>query len=175
MKSRLFVICMVIVSLLMVSCSQSTTKTSKMTVEKIQAIETELFDEGYELNLVTAERVIEAYRAYVKENPTDTLAPYYLFKAIDVSSGTVNSKRTLVLIDELVAQYSDYEKTPLALFMKGFIYETQVVNLFEAQKAYTEFINKYPNDPLAVDAAVLINNLGKSPEDLIKEFEQMNE
>lgn len=175
MKSRLFVICMVIISLLIVSCSQNTTKTSKMTVEKIQAIETELFDEGDVLNLVEAERAIEAYRTYVKENPTDTLAPYYLFKAIDVSSGTLNSKRTLAMIDEFVVQYPGYEKAPLALFMKGFIYETQVENLFEAQKAYTEFINKYPNDPLVGDAVAMINNLGKSPEELIREFEKMNE
>jgi outer membrane protein assembly factor BamD (BamD/ComL family) len=146
-----------------------------MTVEKIQTIEKTLFDEGNVLNLVEAERAIEAYRAYVKENHADTLAPYYLFKAIDVSSGTTNPERTLTMIDELIAQYPNYEKAPLALFMKGFIYETQVENLFEAQKSYEEFIKKYPNDPLVGDAIVMINNLGKSPEELIREFEKMNE
>jgi TolA-binding protein len=38
--------------------------------------------------------------------------------------------------------------------------------------AYEAFLKKYPNDDFADDAQFLLKNLGKSPEEIIKGFEQ---
>ena len=56
--------------------------------------------------------------------------------------------------------------------MKGYVYENEIGDLNAAKKIYEDFIAKYPDDEFADDAAVSIKNLGKSPEELIKEFEE---
>jgi outer membrane protein assembly factor BamD (BamD/ComL family) len=42
----------------------------------------------------------------------------------------------------------------------------------EARNHYERFVRDYPNHPLAADVNVLIAQLGMSPEDLVRQFEQ---
>lgn len=57
--------------------------------------------------------------------------------------------------------------------MIGFVYENDLNDLENAKQTYEAFLQKYPNDPdFADDAQMALKNLGKSPEELIKEFEQ---
>ena len=68
--------------------------------------------------------------------------------------------------------YPDFDKTPQCLFLKGYIYENNLGDLDMAKSLYEEFLQKYPDDDFADDAEVSIKNLGKTPEQLIKEFEE---
>lgn len=44
-----------------------------------------------------------------------------------------------------------------------------------ARKLYTEVVEKYPNERIALDAKLCIQHLGKSDEELIREFEKKSE
>ena len=60
------------------------------------------------------------------------------------------------------------------MFLQGFIYETQLNDTSKARVIYEQVIQKYPNTQFAIDSKASIDNLGKTPEQLIKEFEAKN-
>ena len=55
----------------------------------------------------------------------------------------------------------------------GFVNDDQLKNLVEAQKYYHQFIAEFPEHNLIDDATFSLQNLGKSDEDIIREFEAM--
>jgi TolA-binding protein len=66
-----------------------------------------------------------------------------------------------------------HKKAPTALFMIGFVQENDLGDISKAKTTYESFLQKYPNDPdFADDAQNAIKMLGKSPDDIIKEFEK---
>ena len=52
--------------------------------------------------------------------------------------------------------------------------ETQLNDTSKARVIYEQVIQKYPNTQFAIDSKASIDNLGKTPEQLIKEFEAKN-
>ncbi len=85
---------------------------------------------------------------------------------------TNHSQEAINLYQRIINDYPEFRKAPECLFLKGYIYENYLNELDQAKVIYTEFIIKYPNNDFADDAQISIDNLGKSPEELIKEFEE---
>jgi outer membrane protein assembly factor BamD (BamD/ComL family) len=75
-------------------------------------------------------------------------------------------------IDKFQKQYSDNAKLPTAIFLKGYIYENILKNTSKARIAYVEFITRFPKHQLVNDAKACIKNLGKTDDEIIKEFEE---
>ena len=145
--------------------------------EKIQSniknLEETLFsDENKMVDRDKASELIDAYIEYADEFPDDKQASDYLFKAGDMAMNLNMPHKAIEVFDRILQNYPDFEKTPQCLFLKGYVYENNLNNLEEARKIYTEFLEKFPDDEFADDAEVSIKNLGKSPEELIKEFEE---
>ncbi|MCD6112116.1 MAG: tetratricopeptide repeat protein [Bacteroidales bacterium] len=115
--------------------------------------------------------LIKMYSDYVDDYPDDSLSPDFLFKAADYLMYANKPAQSLKFFDKIMKDYPDYSKAPQCLFLKGYIYENFYKDLNKAKEIYISFINKYPDNDFADDAQASLNNLGKSPEDLIKEFE----
>lgn len=141
---------------------------------KINDTEGLLFDEIGQFNKVIAEQLVQLYIKRIDSLPKDSLTSDYLFKAADVSVNLGNSARTLVLLNRFSREYPKHEQAPISLFLKAFVYETQMNDTSQARLAYEEFLYRYPESDFAKDAHSAIDNLGKSPEDLIREFELKN-
>jgi TolA-binding protein len=117
-------------------------------------------------------KLIEMYREYCDTYSSDTTGSEYLYKAADLANGLNESALAIKLYQNFHNKYPGHEKAPVAFFLQGFIYENQLSNLGEAKTVYEEFLKKYPDHPLAKDVQFSIDNLGKSPEELIRQFEQ---
>jgi len=138
---------------------------------QIQRLEKKLFDEkDGVINKKEAANMIHLYLAYVKEDPNSDKAPAYLFKAADVSINTFHSDQTIKLFNQLLHDYPNYKKAPQALFLKAFTFENYLNQTDSARANYELFLKKYPNHDFANDAQVSLNNLGKTPEEIIKAF-----
>ena len=79
-----------------------------------------------------------------------------------------------MLYDEILDDYPDFEKAPTVLFLKAFVYDDQLQDYTNAKKYYELFLEKYPNNEFTDDAEISLKNLGKTPEELIEEFQKNN-
>ena len=82
-------------------------------------------------------------------------------------------RKALELYQKVANGLPQHPKAPTALFMSGFVYENDLNDLNNAKAVYESFLQKYPNDPdFTDDAQNALKMLGKSPEEIIKQFEQ---
>lgn len=115
--------------------------------------------------------MIKMYLSYVAAYPADTNSPDYLFRAADLSAKTNDIHSAIQLYEKLVQEYPENKHTPLAIFLQGFIYENQASDPMKAKPYYEKFLAAYPDHAMAADVAFSLENLGKSPEELIRQFE----
>ena len=139
--------------------------------KRIEKLEKQAFATEKAIDPVVASDLVSAYCDFADANPDDAMAPEYLFKAVDVSMNLNEPQRTIYIIDKLVKEYPDYPRTQAALFIKAFIFETRYNNLDMAKKIYEQYLEMYPNGDFADDCKASIENLGLTPEELVKKFE----
>ena len=155
--------------LTMISCGPSREKT----VKQIQTLEKSLFSpEAVSFNKEKADSLLLLYEVFVKDNPKDSLAPVFLFKAASIAMNSGDGTRALKFFDQYLQDYPDKPKASLCLFFKAFVYENTMQDLDKARETYLLFIEKYPSDEFAKDAKLALVNLGKSPDMLIRELEE---
>jgi tetratricopeptide (TPR) repeat protein len=144
---------------------------------KIKDLEKTIGSENFALDekgMQTAGELIQAYTGYAESHKDSPEAPEYLYRAADLSLNMNKSKESLELYNRIIYQYPDYQKVPECLFLVGYIYENYFQEYGKAKEIYESFLKKYPTHDFADDAAVSIENMGKSPEELIRSFEEKN-
>ncbi len=114
--------------------------------------------------------VIHQYLAYADKFQDDSMSAEYLFRAADLTNGIHQPEKAIELYQR-IQRYPTYSKTSIALFLQGFISETELNDIPKAKEYYEKFLEQYPDHKLANDVRVSLANLGKSPGELIKEFE----
>jgi EpsD family peptidyl-prolyl cis-trans isomerase len=62
----------------------------------------------------------------------------------------------------IVNKYPDHKYAPQALFMIGFVYAEEVMDLVQARRTFDELIKKYPDTEVAESAKWMIENLNKA-------------
>ena len=166
MKRILFVLFLAIA---MMSCNNQEKERAN-----ILELEKNMVDGNGVLNAASADKLIEAYMNYAKKFPNDEMSPDFLFKAVDISVAynALNPQKTIDITNVLIDNYPDFEMTPMAMFIKGFVYENQMNNYEKALDTYHQFLDKYPNNPMAADVQSTIKNIGIPLDELIKTFEQ---
>ncbi len=144
-------------------------------MEKIKTLESTVFKDPSGMNKEQAAELVKLYDAYASNWPKDSAAPTALYKAAEMSINLSKGNEAIVYFDRVIKEYPDYSRVPEAYFLKGFVYEVTLMNLGKAREAYAEFIQRYPNHELTDDAQASMNNLGKSPEQVILEAEKKAE
>jgi outer membrane protein assembly factor BamD (BamD/ComL family) len=141
-------------------------------LQTISSLEKRLF--GDSLNPpkpAVIDSLLTEYGGFAQTYAQDSLAPIFLFKAGELCISTNQGQKALGYFDQVYRLFPNHEKASYALFMKGFIYDGPLQDTAKARQFYTEFIQKYPQHPLSADALFSIRNLGKTDEELIREFE----
>ena len=164
-----FIVCFVLVFVLVfVGCN------SNDPAKRIEKLEKQAFSTEGAINPEVASDLVSAYCDFADANPDDVMVPEYLFKAVDVSMNINEPQRTISIIDRMLTEYPDYQNTERALFVKAFIFETRYNNLDMAKKLYEQYLAMYPDGEFAEDCKASIENLGLTPEELVKKFEEQN-
>jgi outer membrane protein assembly factor BamD (BamD/ComL family) len=161
---------------LLISCQGPGQKASIQALnDSIASLEKEIFDPANEkLDKIKAVELISLYLKAAHEDPDSEKAPEYLFKAADISINVQSAIKTISIYDEILDQYPDYKKAPTVMFLKAFVYDDQLHDYVSAEKNYKLFLEKYPDSEFADDAEISLKNLGKTPEELIEEFQKNN-
>ncbi|HNS16448.1 MAG TPA: tetratricopeptide repeat protein [Bacteroidales bacterium] len=149
------------------ACSQK----NKMD-KQITALENEIFsDQEQSVNMEKTAQLVDAYVAFADSYPSDTEAPEHLFNAGNVAMNLLDPEKAITLFDRIMKSYPEFEKIPHCLFLKAFIYENQLNQLGSAEMLYREFLQKYPDHEFTDDAEMSLKNLGKTPEELLEQFQ----
>jgi TolA-binding protein len=170
MKIARFLILLTVLTIILIQCKPDPKA-------KITALEAKIADENFKMDengMQTANELVAAYIDYAENFKKSAEAPDYLFKAADISLNINKSREALDLYNRIIYQYPDFKKVPECLFLVAYIYENYEQNFGKAKEVYEMFIAKYPNHDFADDAAISIQNMGKSPEELIRMFEEKN-
>jgi tetratricopeptide (TPR) repeat protein len=161
-----------IISIILIVTAFASCKSEKEKLsDRISKGESEMLnDSSQTVNRKKAQEMIHLYTEYAEKFKEDTLAAEYLFRAGDISNGIGQYKEAIEFYKKC-SEINTYNKQPVAFFLQGFIYETQLNDMQNAKRIYEEFLQKYPNHKLAGDVNFSLANLGKSPEELVKMFE----
>ncbi len=140
----------------------------------IDVKEKELMENAKKGNIDTAavNSLLNDYEVYADNYPDDTTGAAYLFKAADFYRYQRKPLRSIELYKKIYDQYTTVARRPYALFLQGFIFENEAGNTHAAKVLYEKFLKEYPTHPIARDVQATLANLGKSPEQLIQEFEE---
>ncbi len=145
---------------------------NKLLVE-IQQIEKKIYaDTVMDLDVGAANNAILLYSRFATQNPDDTASAEYLFRAAEICKSLGKGRLSLTYYEKIENDYPDFPKVAVCIFMQGFVNENLLLDIEKAKYHYERFIEKYPNHALAKDTKVMIQNLGKSPEELIKSFQE---
>jgi len=161
------------ISMILFSCKPSKEELQR----QVTKAEDELFGgdkSQFSIDTAKAAIAIAAYEKYAEAFKDDTLSSEYLFRAADIQRSLRRFDKSLALYDRIIAEFPNSTRAPYSLFLKGFIYENDTQELDKARDMYHQFLATYPNHALTNDVQFSLNNMGKTPEELIKQFEQMN-
>ncbi len=163
MKKYLF---LVLIPLLIISCS----KTSDQ----------EYFDQAKKLleEKKTTEAV-KSLEALVNEYPDSEIAPAALVQLAQIYQNQLDKnikpaesfEKAEKYFMQVYEKYPDSEEAPKALFMSGFILANDLQNYDKATTSYNLFLEKYPSHPLAASAKEELDNMGLTPEEILKRTE----
>lgn len=150
-----------------ISCSSQRDKD----IKAITSLEKQLENEGAKPDPAKLTQLLDSYIAFVDHNSADTMAADYLYKAVNLCIGVNNGARAMQLIDRTLNEFPKSSYTPETVFLKAYVYENLLSDYGQASKVYNDFIRKYPSHDLTDDAEAALKYLGKSPEELVREFE----
>lgn len=123
------------------------------------------------INQNSSHAYADACDMFAKTFPDANQSPDLLFKAAEVVKSLKDFPRSIAMYDKIINKYPNYEKASTSLFLKGFIIENNMKNDDKALEIYNEFLTKFPDHDLADDVQFLIENLGKTDEEILEMIE----
>ncbi len=125
-----------------------------------------------QINRELARELVDKSVIFSEAFPEDELTPAYLFRAGNVAVGIGSFKEAVGYFEIIHQKYNSYDRAPDALFMEGFTYENHLNDKENAKRCYNDFLEKFPDDQLADQVRVVIENIDKTPEELVKSFQK---
>lgn len=157
---------LIILSIAIISCSKTSDQDYYDQSEKL-----------IEENKIT--EAVQSLESLLKEYPETKLAPKALTQLATLYQNQMvpniiqkkSFNKSLELFKKVYEQFPKSEEAPKALFMSGFILANELMKYDEATTSYNLFLEKYPSHPLAVSAKEELDNMGLTPEEILKRTE----
>lgn len=158
------------------TATKAVSKKDKASIAKeIAAAQGALYEsEPYNFDATKAQNLVNAYEQFYTNFPDDPKTPEYLFSSGELFRSLKKYQKEIDAYQTIIDKHPNYEKTPQSLFLLGFCYENNLGNMKKAENSYKDFLSKYPKHEMAKAAEFSLNNLGRDPADIIKDFEEKN-
>lgn len=178
-------------SIILISCRSSTSEVKQDAVKKDTVViavdkcitrlnEAKRLDhillKATVVNNEIAEQAINAFYDYASNCKTDTLAPVFLVKAGQVAQSIRKFTQAQDFFTKCIDEFPKFKSRGAAMFLLAQLYDDPTIlnNESEARTIYHQIIREYPTSSYASDAKACIQNIGKSDEELVKEFLKKN-
>lgn len=132
-----------------------------------------IFDSGSGmLNPVKGTHYFQSIENLAVLSPNYPGMPDLLLKAAETARTMRSFNKTLELYARVMDKYPDFEKIPQVKFLEAFTLDNDLKQYDLAKIKYEAFLANYPEHEFADDTKFLLDNLGKTDEDIIKNFEK---
>jgi len=115
------------------------------------------------------QKIIDEYSS--SDNAAESLfavaAMYHMYQIPNLSQEE-SLKKAVTYYEKLYQDFPKNEKAAKSLFMAAFIKANELNQIEGARTDYKTFIEKYPNHELATQARIELDNLGKTPEEILQ-------
>jgi TolA-binding protein len=154
---------LVIAAIVLIGCSKKTDKDYLISAE-----------ENLKNNKI--QEAIADLEVFLKEESSSEKAPEALTKLASIYQNKMlknlpekeSVNKAVIIYRQVFDKYPNSTQAPTALFMSAFILANELQKYHPAEAAYNLFLQKYPNHELAGSAREELNNLGLSPEEILK-------
>lgn len=123
------------------------------------------------LNVQASKDFAKLARQLSDKFPEDTMAAMPFYRSAEIVRAMNDPKRAAAIYRDVYARYPNFSKAPEALFMLAFTYDEDLKDLESARATYNDFIKSHPKHSFADDAEMLLQNLGKSDEEILRALE----
>ncbi len=129
-----------------------------------------------DLNPDVGNKAIKAFADFAFYCKNDTLAPVFLLKAGQIAASINNLPQAQVCFEKCYKDFPDFKNRGAAMFLLAQLYDevTQLNDEEQARELYGNIINSFPNTEWAKNADAARALIGKTDEQIIKEFEAKN-
>lgn len=139
--------------------------------DRIDGLITSMYDEKtHFLDRNKANQYVNACEVFAITNPKAEKSPELLFKAAETARTIKNFPKALEIYDWIYNSFGSYAKSGQALFLKAFTLDNDMKKYDLARPVYESFLAKHPDDVFAKDTKFLLENLGKSDNEIINSF-----
>ncbi len=149
-----------------IGCKSNLAKTS----EEIKALESKLAEQP------SQEILAELLELYQKMAASTTGEEHldYLWKAGETARASKNFVVAERIFKDLYENHSQSDLASKALFLHAFMSDEDQKDFDKARLLYQEFLEKYPESDFSDDAQFLLDNLGKSDEEILELLSKSN-
>ncbi len=128
------------------------------------------------LNKEVAENAINVFYNFAINCKQDTLAPVFLLKSGQVAQSIKKYTQAQSCFKTCIDEFPKFKGRGAAMFLLAQLYDdsSMLNNESEARTIYHQIIREYPSTSFASDARACLQNIGKSDEELVKEFLKKN-
>lgn len=96
------------------------------------------------------------------------IAKIYQAKLVADITSDASFQKSIEYYQKVTDQFPASDEAPLSLFMIGFIQANEMQKFDLATATYNLFVSKYPQHQLAESAREELNNMGLSPDEILK-------
>jgi len=128
-------------------------------------------EETFRLDDTRAADLLVATELAVMIDPMLPSAPEDLHLAAETARTIRRPEKAVEFFDWLVQYYPEHPRGVTALFLKGFVIDNDLKDFTRAGEVYKEFLARHPNHEFAESAQFMLDNLGKSDDELLRELE----
>ena len=118
-----------------------------------------------------ASHLMKAYADFANACPADSIVAEYLVRRADLLRGAGKFHDAIRLLQNVHDGYPTYENRALCAFLIAYLYETELGDDEMAEKFYKGVIDLHPESNEAKLAALSLKHIGKSPEELVRQFQ----
>lgn len=157
-------------SFLLLACSTSTDLSQQL--QKLATSFANLSDaETGLLDQAAANTYLEEVAILLKDHPSDTAIALPLYRAAEVARAMGQAPLAISYYERIAKDFPAFSRVGEANFMLAFTYDEDLKDMEKAKLAYEHFINNFPTHDFADDAQMLLGNLGKTDEEILRELE----
>ncbi|MBP7810664.1 MAG: tetratricopeptide repeat protein [Bacteroidia bacterium] len=129
-----------------------------------------------EVNPEVGNKAVKAFADFAFYCANDTLAPIFLLKAGQIAASINNLPQAQVCFEKCYKDFPDFKNRGAAMFLLAQLYDeaSQLNDEEQARELYGKIINSFPNTEWAKNADAARALIGKTDEQIIKEFEAKN-